>query len=133
MDIINGYKYYDSGHLIYDVWVIIVVLFLCALISQLVNKVNRDSKMVRWKSSDYVELIVSVGLVLLLTNICSLLTKCIIVLATIIILFVTQQKRRTYITILISLLLGFGLTIVPITLAIFYVLFQRYKRQYNKA
>ena len=133
MEIINGFQYYDSGHLIYDVWVIIVVLFLCALISQLVNKVNRDSKMVRWKSSDYVEPIVSVGLVLLLTNICHLLTKCTIVLATIIILFATQQKRRTYITILISLLLGFGLTIVPITLAIFYVLFQRYKRQYNKA
>ncbi|MBL4625301.1 MAG: hypothetical protein JKY42_09215 [Flavobacteriales bacterium] len=129
MEIANGLKYYDTGHLIYDVWLIIIILFLCTIISFLVTKAGNNEKITNWKYSDYVLLMISVGMVLAVVNVYSLLMKGVIVLVTILILYLTKQKKATYFTIVISSLVGFGLTIAPILLATSYVLFHRFKNK----
>ena len=127
MNIFNGLKYYDLGFLMYDLWVVIVVFLWCTIISLLINKTGKFQK--KWDSSDYLQLFFVITLVLIEICIYSITYKCTILAVVLITQLALKKKTATYFTFGTCLLLGFGFTLFPLIIAIFYAMIKYFTQK----
>ena len=127
MEIFNGLQYYDSGFLMYDLWIVMDVFFWCTIISLLINKTA--NVLTKWDSSDYLQLFLVVSIVLIEIHISSIPIKCTILAVVLITLLALKKKTATYFTFGTCLLLGFGITIFPLFIAVFYAVLQYFKQK----
>ena len=129
MEIFTGLQNYDFGFLIYDLWQVIGAFFLCTLIFLLSYKTGGLKTRLRWNSSDYWKLFVVIVLVLVVINFSSILIKIALIAAVFIVLFFLKQKVNFYVATGLCLLLGFGLTTVPLIIALGYAVFGYFRNK----
>ena len=124
MEIFKGLKYYDIGYFVYDLWIVIVVAFLCAIVVFIVNrsfsKLPSDQEAIYPKTLDYIlPILMVIGLVSTTSDISRLM----IVIIMLLIQFIIKGKKDAFVSILVCSLIGFGYNVLPlsITLVIFFV------------
>ncbi|MFK8044833.1 MAG: hypothetical protein AB8B72_05020 [Crocinitomicaceae bacterium] len=133
MEIFNGLQYYDIGHLVYDLWLIIVTLFWCTLFTFLIKKSESRKYKLVWDSKAYLQLTLLIIAVLVLISMSSFPSKIGLSALLVVGFYFFTRKISTGIIALLCVLLGFGYTIFPVLAAMAYASFNLLSRKQNIA
>ena len=111
MEILTNFSNYDTGYFIYDLWTIIVITTLCSAVLLFVNAGLKKERSV----GGFV-LIVSIVMVVAQVSVLSTSLRGVFLLAALLLLF--RKKKESLLVVLICSLIGFGYTILPISIAL---------------
>jgi len=133
MEIFNGLQYYDIGHLVYDLWLVIDALFWCTVITFLIKKSETRFHPLIWDSKAYLELTFLVIAVLFLINMHSFPAKIGFAVITLVGFYFFTRRISAVIIALLCLCLGFGYTIVPVIAALAFAFVKWFSKKQNLA
>jgi len=118
MEIIKGFKHYDVGYLVYDLWTLAVIAFLCVLILYFIkqgfSKLSIIPEPNKTKTLDYLlPMIMVIGQVSTTSDV----TRLVLLIIMLIIFLILKRKKDVFVSLTICALVGFGLNILPIAIA----------------